>query len=191
MQFRLISAFSIFIGSYLPLAIILAFQDIPLDWWNQPICQTLALDECLYNPFSHLYITVAFLLVTIISTIISQVTLNKIKYPHNITIVEAKAAPNDIINYVFPYVVTFMGISYSETVKLIGFFIFLLWMFAISYKSGQILMNPLLLMFGWQLYDAKIKVNNAEYEVRILKKGKLTTGVQNAQKIQDFYITKD
>ncbi|KPB60883.1 Uncharacterized protein AC510_4794 [Pseudomonas amygdali pv. myricae] len=29
-------------------------------------------------------------------------------------------------------------------------------MFAITYKSGQIIMNPLLLIFGWNLYEANM-----------------------------------
>lgn len=38
MQFQLIPGFLIFLGSYLPLAIILAIQDIPSAWWSRPIC---------------------------------------------------------------------------------------------------------------------------------------------------------
>lgn len=88
----------------------------------------------------------------------------------------------------FLYVVSFMGISYEAPEKLLGFAVFLFWMFAITYKSGQIIMNPLLLMFGWRLYEAKININGQSRDVRILKRGNLTPGNYKVQTIQDFYI---
>ncbi|HBZ1360891.1 TPA: hypothetical protein MJE59_16030 [Klebsiella pneumoniae] len=83
-----------------------------------------------------------------------------------------------------------MGISYDEPQKLIGFLVFLLWMFAITYKSGQILMNPLLIIMGWRLYEATIVISNVEKDVRILAYGELKVGNVTAQTIQDFYIVK-
>ncbi len=102
-----------------------------------------------------------------------------------------KATPNEVINYTFPYVVSFMGIAYDEPQKLIGFFVFLLWMFAITLKSGQILMNPLLLIFGWKLYEATIVINGVEKDVRVIKHGGLQTGQHTAQTVQDFYILRN
>lgn len=191
MQFKLASAFLIFIGSYLPLAIIFAAQDIPKEWWAQPICSTIDVRECTFIPFKNGALTAIFICVTLASTILAQFSLRKISFPYTIEVNSSKPIPNDIINYVFPYVVSFMGISYSEPEKLLGFTVFLLWMFAITYKSGQIIMNPLLLMFGWKLYEANITINNKPRDVRILKRGQLVPGQQKAQTVQDFYITKD
>jgi hypothetical protein len=193
MQFRLISAFVIFIGSYLPLAIILAVQDIPKEWWGLSFCtmgQALN-SSCMFNPFNHPSPALLFLSITLISTLIAQRMFAKISYPLNVEVLSAKSIPNDLINYVFPYVVSFMGIGFGEPEKLLGFFIFLLWMFAITYKSGQIILNPLLLMFGWHFYEATILINGVSREVRVLKKGLLIPGMQWAQTIQDFYIARD
>lgn len=63
-------------------------------------------------------------------------------------------------------------------------------MFAITLKSGQILMNPLLLIFGWKLYEATIVINNVEREVRVMKYGTLHLGAYAAQTVQDFYILR-
>lgn len=84
-----------------------------------------------------------------------------------------------------------MGISYDETEKLFGFGVFLLWMFAITYKSGQIIMNPLLLMFGWKLYEATVLINGVTRHIQILKRGSITQGPLDVQTIQDFYIARD
>jgi len=193
MQFRLFSAFLIFIGSYLPLAIILAIQDIPSIWWKLPLCVVdgTSITECSLNAFQHPSLALTFLGVTFFSIVLANLSFKKIIYPFDIEVINSKTISNDIINYVFPYVVSFMGINYNDPEKLLGFGVFLLWMFAITYKSGQIIMNPLLLMFGWRLYEATISINGNQRVVRILKQGLLVPGAQKAQTIQDIYITRD
>ncbi|KPZ58834.1 hypothetical protein AN391_01516 [Pseudoalteromonas sp. P1-13-1a] len=191
MQFKLIAGFIIFLGSYLPLALILAVQDIPISWWRNSFCDFSNIENCSFNPFTHPYFSIVFIVVTIISVIVSNISLKKIDYPFDGEVKSSKTIPNDIINYVFPYVVSFMGISYDAPEKLLGFIVFLLWMFAITYKSGQIIMNPLLLMFGWKLYEAKIEINGQARDVRVLKKGTLPPGSYKFQSVQDFYISRE
>lgn len=193
MQFRLFSGFLIFIGSYLPLAIILAVQDIPKTWWARPMCTRAGLlsGSCFFLPFENPIIALTFIGIAGLSALVAHFTLKGISYPFDVEIKQSKAIPNEIINYTFPYVVSFMGISYSEPQKLLGFLVFLIWMFAITYKSGQIIMNPLLLIFGWRLHDARISVNGNERDVRVLYKGALTLGKKWGQAIQDFFVVRD
>lgn len=191
MQFKLISAFIIFIGSYLPLALILAVQDIPITWWQSPICNISNLSSCSFIPFMNPVLSILFIGITFVAVLLSNKLLNETPMPFDARVDSSKPIPNDIINYVFPYVVAFMGLSYNTPDKLLGFLVFILWMFAITYKSGQIIMNPLLLMFGWKLYEAKININNHIKEVRVLKKGDLPEGDYAVQTIQNFYIAKD
>lgn len=191
MQFRVISAFIIFIGSYLPLALILAIQDIPIAWWQSPFCEFSRVSSCSFIPFMNPVLSILFIAVTFTAVLLSNSLLKKISLPFEARVDSSKPIPNDIINYVFPYVVAFMGLSYNTPDKLLGFLVFILWMFAITYKSGQIIMNPLLLMFGWKLYEAKININNHIKEVRVLKKGNLPEGDYAVQTIQNFYIAKD
>lgn len=193
MQFRIVSGFLIFIGSYLPLAIILAVQDIPRSWWARPICKISHFNagDCSFVPFKNPELALTFLAIAGLSALISQISLKSISYPFEVEIKQTKAISNEIINYTFPYVVSFMGISYGDPEKLLGFIVFLLWMFAITYKSGQIVMNPLLLILGWRLHDASISINGNLRDVRVLKQGALTPGKQRGQTIQDFYIVRD
>lgn len=191
MQFRVLPAFIVFIGSYLPLALILAVQDIPVSWWQNSFCNFFNPFSCNFVPFMNPILSTLFLLITCISVVLSNRLLNKIPVPIDAQIESSKAIPSDIINYVFPYVVAFMGLSYNTPEKLLGFAVFLFWMFAITYKSGQIIMNPLLLMFGWKIYDAKLNINNNIKEVRIIKKGNLPNGDYKVQTVQNFYIAKE
>jgi hypothetical protein len=162
-----------------------------MSWWSKSFCDISNVSGCLFNPFEHVYFSIVFIVVTSISVVISNISLKKINFPFDGVVISSKTIPNDIINYVFPYVVSFMGISYAAPEKILGFVVFLLWMFAITYKSGQIIMNPILLMFGWKLYEAKIQINGQERDVRVLKKGTLVPGNYRFQSIQDFYISKD
>lgn len=57
------------------------------------------------------------------------------------------------MNYVLPYIVSFMSIDYLQANKFLGFIIFLLWLFWLSYKSGQIILNPMLMVFNWKMYE--------------------------------------
>lgn len=193
MQFHLIPGLLIFLGSYLPLAIILAMQDIPVQWWARPLCTTVGFKtgECEFIPFGNPGLSITFLVITVVATLLAKSSLKRINYPFLLDVKRMKVTPNEIINYTFPYVVSFMGIAYGDPQKLIGFGIFLFWMFAITLKSGQILMNPLLLIFGWRLYEATIVINGVEKDVRVLKHGNLEVGQQMGQTIQDFYILRD
>ncbi len=193
MQFNLLPSFIVFLGSYFPLAIIMAIQDVPVEWSNQPIStlEKFGANGCLFIPFKNPSLAITYIVVTAIAVLLAKCVLSKVSFPYQVRVKRFKAIPNEIINYTFPYVVSLMGVSYDEPQKLLGFAVFLLWMFAISHKSGQTLMNPLLLIFGWKLYEATIDIGNDEQEVRVLMHGKLLLQNYPAQKIQDFYVIKD
>jgi hypothetical protein len=85
-------------------------------------------------------------------------------------VVAYKAIPNDLINYVFPYVVAFMVLDLGDTGKYYGFWLFLAWMFLVTYRSGQILMNPLLIVVGWQLYEIDAIIDEESLTVRAISR---------------------
>lgn len=95
---------------------------------------------------------------------------------HDLAIKEAKPAPNDLINYVFPYVVSFMGLDLGSSGKLCGFLVFLGWMFLITYRSGQILMNPLLIAAGWQLHEVTVRIGGSDRTGFALSKAPVNPG---------------
>jgi len=82
-------------------------------------------------------------------------TLKVVGTPRQITVTEVKHVPADLINYVIPYIVSFMGLDYGSPSKLLGFAVLFLWIFWITYRSGQIAMNPVLIVFGWRLFELK------------------------------------
>lgn len=160
MKIRLIASSAIFLGSYLPLAIILLVQDARysliengLCWhvWRQP-------SSCVV-PLAHPALSLTIVGICSISFCLTLVTLSVSRPKLPIKIVEAKYIPAELMSYTLPYVVSFMSVGYQETGKFVGIIIFLAWMFWITHKSGQILLNPLLTVFGWRLYEIKYAVN--------------------------------
>lgn len=171
MQIYILPALALFMGSYFPLAVILFFQDIEKKYFKMEFCSSLRFwDECIFPSLSNPWLSIGFLFVAAIGAIFFFIVVNGIEASNELIVIESKPIPNDLINYVFPYVVSFMGLDYSETGKVIGFFIFLAWMFLISYMSGQILMNPLLLAAKWKLYEVEANVMGKIKTLRALSK---------------------
>jgi len=60
--------------------------------------------------------------------------------------------------------------------KFLGFMLFIILMFIITYRSGQILMNPFLLVAGWQLYELNIVTEGHKRCVKALSKDQVKAG---------------
>ena len=188
MQFKLITALFVFLGSYFPLAIILAVQDIKLYFWTSKLC--IDLKFCHIPIFENPWFSLSFLLVTGICLFLTFIVFRTIRCTYSITVKEIKSIPTELINYSFPYIVSFMGVDYNSTEKIVGLGIFLIWLFLLTYKSQQIIMNPILLIFGWNLYEANIHMNGHPLSTKILSRVKLTPKQYTCAIIQSIYVIK-
>lgn len=191
MQLRAFAALALFLGSYLPLSLILLAQDIdyskelPFDFW--------AKDSDFQIPFMHPAFSLSIFILCFFCFLITLLTLKIVPTKRSLMITEAKYVPAELMSYTLPYVVAFMSIGYQETSKFIGFSIFLLWMFWITYKSGQIILNPLLIAFGWRLYDVKYTRQGSQeiHSGQLLSKNDITgKTTYTYNEIQDVLIAK-
>jgi hypothetical protein len=171
MQIKLVPSVFLFLGSYFPLSVILLLQDVSTNSWTLPVCRSFT--ACQLPEFSNPTRALGFFFVCAASLAFFLWALNRFTGMHDITVEDAKSIPNDLINYVFPYVVSFMGLDFGSTGKYYGFLVFLFWMFLITYRSGQILMNPLLLVAGWHLYEVNADINGHKRSVSALSRNKL------------------
>ncbi|WP_157628290.1 hypothetical protein [Ensifer sp. BR816] len=192
MQLRMITAMVIFVGSYLPLSLILLAQNVDYSRLSQNVCWKIWEQDCslpLNNPRFALGIFVACSL----CFVVTLVALALVQPKHEIELTGVKHVPADLMNYTLPYVVSFMSLDYQETGKFVGFLIFLGWMFWITYRSGQIVLNPILIAFGWRLYDLSYRfVGDAtEHSSNALVNGAVASGERHRQvAIQDILIVK-
>lgn len=171
MQLNFFAALLLFLGSYFPLSIILAIQDVQASSWERPLCRSAKFwTDCSLPDFSNPALSSFFITVTALSVLFFFLVLRHFQGQQEMIIEESKTIPNDLINYVFPYLVSFMGLELGSQGKVLGFIVFLCWMFLITYRSGQILMNPLLLVAGWQLYEIRADMEGHKRSLRALSK---------------------
>lgn len=171
MQIKLIPAALLFLGSYFPLAVILAVQDVKAEFWARPLCRAPQFWlQCELPGLANSGLAYTLMAICALSLVFFLWVLRHFRGTTEMTIEECKAIPNDLINYVFPYIVSFMGVELGSTGKVLGFGLFLVWLFLISYRSGQILMNPLLLAVGWQLYEIQADIEGNKRSLRALSR---------------------
>jgi len=190
MQIKLIPAVLLFLGSYFPLALILAVQDVAGEGWERPVCRSATFwQECGIPDLAHPLLAFVFIAITGISLVFFFWLLRHLHGSTEMLIKESKSIPNDLINYVFPYIVSFMGVDLGSAGKVIGFGLFMLWLFVITYRSGQILMNPLLLAAGWQLYEVQADIEGNRRMLRALSRENVVpTQTLKSCLVQGIYI---
>lgn len=186
----------IFLASYLPLAMILALQDLSPEILERPLCENWPqlLTSCSL-PLKHPAMAAVPILVCCLCLGVAIFALASARPSTPIVVKSAKHVPADLMNYTLPYIVTFMSLDYSDPAKLAGFAAFIAWIFLITFRSGQLLMNPVLTVFGWQLYDIQFTYeggSDTQYEAVALVKGGLTpdTTVLH-QPIQNMFVIKE
>ncbi|QKC97166.1 hypothetical protein EB231_22640 [Mesorhizobium sp. NZP2298] len=128
MRFRAWISFLIFIGSYLPLSLILLAQNYDYSSIGNPICWAFWKPTCTI-PFKNPWFATGIFLLCLVCFVLTLVLLAALRPYTPITVRSASHVPADLMNYSLPYVVSFMSIDYQDTGKFIGFLIFLAWMF--------------------------------------------------------------
>lgn len=194
MRFRLLPALLVFLGSYFPLALILALQDISHESWTAGICTNW--EDCTFPRFNHPWLSLFGVLFSGLCLLLTCKVIAKLRYKYPVKVIDSKPVSSELISYSFPYIVSFMGVDYSSLGKVAGLVAFLTWLFLITYKAGQVIMNPMLLMFGWNLYEARVSINNHnksnkshERTVKILSKKSLFPGNYLCETVHENYIT--
>lgn len=154
MNLRWYASLIIFLGSYLPLSLILLAQDFRFELLGEPFCilRPGADAHCQF-PLRNPYFSVSIFVVCLLSFLFALLALSQVNQKRDAKVIDAKYMPAELMSYTLPYVVSFMSLDYQETGKFVGIIIFLMWMFLIIHRSGQMILNPLLIVFGWRLFE--------------------------------------
>jgi hypothetical protein len=156
MQLRKPFALAIYLGSYLPLGLILLAQDLDVDAMARGICpvRSMIALNCA-SPLKNTPVSISFALACVVGLLATLFALRELPTRQRVKVTESKHVPADLIAYVIPYAVSFVGLDLKDIPKLIGFAVFLAWLFWITFKSGQIALNPVLAVLGWKLFEVK------------------------------------
>lgn len=152
MQFRWLVGLIVFLGSYLPLSVILLAQDFDFSALQRDACWSIAEVTCdlpLQNP----WFSAGTFITCLICFFVTLGSLRTVRAKLPIRISSAQHIPAELMSYTLPYVVSFMSMNYRETGQFVGLLIFLAWMFWITSKAGQLILNPVLIVFGWKHYQ--------------------------------------
>lgn len=195
MQLRWVSAAIIYLGSYLPLSLILLAQDLDAKATARGLCQIadMRYGNC-SAPFKHPTFSLAAVALCAACLCASLFALRVLPTKHRVNVVESKHIPADLINYVIPYILSFISLDYGDPPKLIGFAVFLAWIYWITFKSGQIVLNPVLAVLGWKLFEVKYRHFGSEdaFTGRVLSKREIAPGKTYRQGgLQDVMIVSD
>lgn len=194
---KLLPAAMIFFGSYCPLFLIILAQGMPFpeisfpcgfNWEEIP-----EIDFRMDRPPLLPLILCGSSLVCVLLTFWF---LQKQGLSLSVEILESKPMATELMGYVLPYVVSFMGMDFSDQRKVVGFVIFLSWMFVLTYRSGQVLMNPALIVFGYRLHEVRYQFtgdNEKTFTTAALHKGrnKFVIGSATAKDIENILIVKE
>jgi hypothetical protein len=195
MQFRLGISICVFIGSYLPLAAILFFQDVNYPaFLGHQFCWPLRQSPpiCIF-PLRHPAESLAALAITTVCLLVTLLSLTAVRAKNRVRIKSARYVPAELISYTIPYIVSFMAIGFDDVAKFAGLVVFMITMFLIVYKSGQLVLNPVLVVFGWRLYDLDYSFvgDSSLYNAKALSKGTLQPNMEYLQaSLQDVMIIR-
>ena len=157
MKPKFFTSILLFISAYSPLFLILLVKDFDFE--------KIKFNHCVVS-----WILVGLILISII---LLFATINKIpKGNFHPVIKSVKSRSNEFINYVIPYILSFMGINLGEIADLIGLSIFLLLLFALTHRAKTVFINPLLAIIGYGIYDIEYVWNNKTDSKIILSKVK-------------------
>ena len=191
-RFRFLTPVFIFISSYLPLALMLVVRNyddaqfqsllsvsqIVSNWMTFSPDVIFAMHFVLpvKNPCASTIVLAAplfsfCLLILILRDIECSVGLEIKKF-------SATILPADIANYSIPYIAAFFSLDIGSNVELINLGIFLTTMFVISWRSGAIFFNPMMLVLGYSYMHAQYEDNDNIVSRNVLSKHPVNTGGQ-------------
>jgi hypothetical protein len=194
MQLRTLTAVIIYLASYLPLSLILLVQDFSPSALTRPVCLDLARfrTQC-ELPLDHPWFSISAVIVCAVCLVGTLATISTLPTKHTILVQRITHVPSDLMNYVLPYVVSFMGLSYDDPRHFLGFIVFFSWIFLITHRTGQIILNPALAVFGWRMYEIEYAFSGSPNPLHgtVLSQVELKVGQTYAQaSIQDVMIIK-
>ncbi|MDI6719551.1 MAG: hypothetical protein QMD46_08085 [Methanomicrobiales archaeon] len=154
---RLWVKIGLFLSAYLPLFLILAINN----WFN-------------------LYITGLFVIILVISLIwfvVVFIVKRTTRESYHVVNVENKA--KDALNYVIPYIISFISLDLSKWQDSIALAILLVIIFVVYVQSELLYINPLLFFFGYSLYSLEVckpslGCEETKTEITIIAKRKIS-----------------
>lgn len=152
MKLRFIPSMLIFLSAYSPLALIVVIKDM---------------DEVTMIP-SHLLTAITILVLALLSCVVVQFAAKKIHQGVPVKITKASNKSGDMFTYTIPYMISFYNFNLGDWKTLLCLSVFMTLMFALSYKTQNVFVNPVLALAGYGLYDCQFKDGDKDVQGLLL-----------------------
>jgi hypothetical protein len=149
-----------FVSSYFPLALIFIIKD---------------LDEATFLPRHPITATTIVALV-LIACIIVLHAARKIESGASVQVTKVSNKSGDMFTYTIPYMISFYNFNLGDWKTLLSLFVFMTLMFALSYRTQSLFINPVLALAGYGLYDCQFKDGNREKQGLLISKHEFQIG---------------
>ena len=171
MKMRLLPSMLVFLSSYFPLALIFIIKD---------------LDSSSFLP-QHLLVAIAVASLFLGSCIFVIVAARTIKGGLRVTLLKVSGKSGEMFTYTIPYMISFYNFNLGDWKTLSCLAVFMLIMFLLSYKTQSILVNPVLALAGYGLYECQFKDGNIEKQGLLISKWPLQSdGTYIIEKLSHF-----
>lgn len=160
MKLRYLSSLLMFISGYFPLALIFIIQD---------------LDKKTFMP-QHPHAAALVCVVVALSVTIVVVAANVMQGGLPIRVMKVSNKSGDMFAYAIPYMLSVGKFNFGDWQTLSGIGIFLSIMFLFVHRAQAVLVNPVLALAGYGLYDCQFKDGTREVQALIISKQEFNNG---------------
>ena len=160
MKLRFLSSLLMFVSSYFPLALIFIIKD---------------LDDATFLP-KHPITAAMIAILVLIACGTALRAVRSIESGILVTITKVSNKSGDMFTYTIPYMISFYNFNLGDWKTLLSLFVFMSLMFALSYRTQNVFINPLLALAGYGLYDCQFKGSNREVQGFVISRHEFQLG---------------
>lgn len=159
MKPRIVPALLIFLSSYFPLVLIFVVKDLDVS----------------FRP-SHPRLAAALVVMEVVACLVVLLGVHSIKTGVKTELTKVSNKSADMFTYTIPYMISFYNFNLGDWKTLICLLIFMAIMFLLSYKTNTFLINPVLALANYGLYDCQFKSGKVEWQGLALSRNALRVG---------------
>jgi len=160
MKLRFVPALLVFVSSYFPLGIILIIKDFDVRGFR------------LLHPI--LAVSIAAIMITACFLVI--LTAHAIKTGIPIRIKRVANKSGEMFGYTLPYIISFYNFNLGDVKVILCLLIFMSLMFTLSYKTQNMMVNPILALAGYGFFDCQFQDAGRDLEGQFISKSSFRAG---------------
>lgn len=171
MRTRFLPSLLIFTSSYFPLSLIFIIKDLnPSSLIPQHPITAL----CIFTFFS-------------VSCVVVLKAARSIKNGLPVTVTNVSSKSGDMFTYTIPYMIAFYSFNLGDWKTLACLGIFMVIMFTLSYRTQNLLINPVLALAGYGLYECQFMDGDVERQGLLISKRVIqANNVYTVERISHF-----